>query len=143
MAENVVNAERGLNVLISEKMYKTKFKDWGIEKHLRSKDVLAAMEQIARRNGSGEPSEIIIRNRRVLVSDIERHVKRNPLLRKKLETGQNALNMDASGINCRTASPNIVELSVMTGRNGAHHTCVGTSVCLRCKILNLEVSSLS
>lgn len=121
-------------------MYKRKFKEWGLQKYLKAKDCQNAIKGLHERNLSGKASEIIIRNRKVLVSDVERHVKRNVTLRNAIRAEEVALDCHSSEVICRTPSPVFIEKAADFVILENAISRVGTVVCLRCKLLNLDVS---
>ncbi|KAK3934745.1 Clr5 domain-containing protein [Diplogelasinospora grovesii] len=98
----------------TDKMYKTKFKKWGLKKNISEPEAVCIYRMKRKRDAVGKNSEFFIRGRR-WDEDPQQHLSRKTGLLRQLEQ-ENADDYDdidgsaaALGIVCRTPSPEPVQ----------------------------------
>ncbi|OLN89783.1 hypothetical protein CCHL11_09500 [Colletotrichum chlorophyti] len=87
------------------KMYKSRIWKWGLDKKLKSDEVLAIMLLKRDRDALKKPTEYLIRGQVVDLDNINRYLKRNPSLMARLRAGQAPSLHASKEVACRTPSP--------------------------------------
>lgn len=89
----------------SVKMYKSRIWKWGLDKKLKSDEVLAILRLKIERDAQGKHSHFTIRGQPVDLDNINRYVKRNPLLLARLQAGQVPCIQTSHEVSCFTPPP--------------------------------------
>ncbi|KAH0544246.1 hypothetical protein GP486_008527 [Trichoglossum hirsutum] len=87
------------------KMFKTRIKKWGLDKKHKAPEVLEMVRLKRQRDAVGKKSKFFIRNRPVNWEDVERYLKRSRNLLTKFDSGFLEIGGHATGVVCRTPSP--------------------------------------
>lgn len=87
------------------KMYKSRIWKWGLDKKLKSDEVLAILILKSERDAMNKPSEFTIRGQPVDLDNINRYVRRNPGLVARFRAGQVPSIQTTLEVQCRTPSP--------------------------------------
>lgn len=86
-------------------MYKSRIWKWGLDKKLKSDEVLAILILKSERDALNRPSQFTIRGQPVDLDNITRYVRRNPQLMARLRAGQQPSIQTTLEVQCRTPSP--------------------------------------
>lgn len=87
------------------KMFKSRIWKWGLDKKLKSDEVLAIMVLKRDRDAANKPSEFTIRDQPVDMDNINRYIKRNPQLVARFRAGDVPSMQTILEVKCRTPSP--------------------------------------
>lgn len=87
------------------KMFKSRIWKWGLDKKLKSDEVLAIMVLKRDRDAANKPSEFTIRDQPVDMDNINRYIKRNPQLVARFRAGDVPSMQTIIEVKCRTPSP--------------------------------------
>ncbi|KAI9858052.1 MAG: hypothetical protein M1813_007864 [Trichoglossum hirsutum] len=87
------------------KMFKTRIKKWGLDKKHKAPEVLEMLRLKRQRDTVGKRSKFFTRNRPVNWEDVERYIKRSRTLLAKSDSGFLEIGGHATGVVCRTPSP--------------------------------------
>ena len=125
-------------------MYKTKFAQWGVQKYLKSADVLAILRQELDRDAVNKLSEFIVRGRKIHINAVKRHLSRNPGLLNTVIAKNATVNDQDRDIVCLTPPPEgnpVAESKVNGTQESKSIFWVANQDCLRCRLLGLIVST--
>jgi hypothetical protein len=86
-------------------MFKFRIKKWGLDKKHKAPEVLEMLRLKRQRDAVGKRSKFFIRNRPVSWEDVERYIKRSRTLLAKSDSGFLEIGGHATGVVCRTPSP--------------------------------------
>ncbi|CAM1510051.1 Fc.00g003860.m01.CDS01 [Cosmosporella sp. VM-42] len=87
------------------KMYKSRIWKWGLDKKLKSDEVLAILVLKSERDALKKPSQFTIRGQPVDLDNINRYIRRNPSLMARFRAGQMPSIQTTLEVQCRTPSP--------------------------------------
>ncbi|KAM0438975.1 hypothetical protein ACHAPT_001736 [Fusarium lateritium] len=99
----VLQREHGFTATV--KMYKSRIWKWGLDKKLKSDEVLAILIIKTERDAQGKASEFTIRGQKVDLDNINRYIRRNPGLVARFRAGELPNVNTHIEVNCRTPSP--------------------------------------
>ncbi|KAK1975839.1 Clr5 domain-containing protein [Colletotrichum cereale] len=106
--------ERDYSLYSTERMFKTRIQNWGLNKKLKEPEVLHIFQLNERRKAIGKKSEFFIRNQKVDWERLMRYLDRRPDLRHKLYGFvQDSADVHVDII-CRTPSP-VLDTSILSG----------------------------
>ncbi|CAG9994075.1 unnamed protein product [Clonostachys byssicola] len=97
--------ERDYGFEATVKMYKSRIWKWGLDKKLKSDEVLAILLLKHERDAQRKPSQFTIRGQPVDLDNINRYVKRNPLLLTRLRAGHQPSVQTSNEVSCFTPPP--------------------------------------
>ncbi|KAI5458462.1 hypothetical protein BGZ63DRAFT_46994 [Mariannaea sp. PMI_226] len=105
--------EREHNFTATVKMYKSRIWKWGLDKKLKSDEVLAILILKTERDAQGKPSEFTIRGQPVDLDNINRYIRRNPSLVARFRAGEVPSIQTTVEVQCHTpsASPQLAPLT--------------------------------
>ena len=86
-------------------MFKSRIWKWGLDKKLKSDEVLAILILKSERDAMNKPSQFTIRGQPVDLDNITRYVRRNPQLMARLRAGQMPSIQTTLEVQCRSPSP--------------------------------------
>lgn len=86
-------------------MYKSRIWKWGLDKKLKSDEVLAIMLLKQERDAQRKPSQFTIRGQPVSLDNINRYIKRNPVLVARFRSGQVPSVQTSHEVSCYTPPP--------------------------------------
>ncbi|KAM0237301.1 hypothetical protein ACHAPO_004648 [Fusarium lateritium] len=99
----VLEREHGFTATV--KMYKSRIWKWGLDKKLKSDEVLAILILRTEREAQGKTSEFTIRGQPVDLDNINRYVRRNPQLVTRFRAGVVPSIQTTLEVQCHTPSP--------------------------------------
>ncbi|KAF5024116.1 hypothetical protein F66182_3818 [Fusarium sp. NRRL 66182] len=99
----VLEREHGFTATV--KMYKSRIWKWGLDKKLKSDEVLAILILRTEREAQGKTSEFTIRGQPVDLDNINRYIRRNPGLVARFRAGVVPSIQTTLEVQCRTPSP--------------------------------------
>ncbi|KAF4459001.1 hypothetical protein FALBO_14248 [Fusarium albosuccineum] len=99
----VLEREHGFTATV--KMYKSRIWKWGLDKKLKSDEVLAILILKTEREAQGKISEFTIRGQPVDLDNINRYIRRNPGLVARFRAGEVPSIQTTLEVQCRTPSP--------------------------------------
>ncbi|KAI8655899.1 Clr5 domain-containing protein [Fusarium keratoplasticum] len=99
----ILQREHGFTATV--KMYKSRIWKWGLDKKLKSDEVLAILIIKTERDAQGKASEFTIRGQKVDLDNINRYIRRNPGLVARFRAGELPNVNTHIEVNCRTPSP--------------------------------------
>ncbi|EXM02332.1 hypothetical protein NOF04DRAFT_21918 [Fusarium oxysporum II5] len=99
----VLEREHGFTATV--KMYKSRIWKWGLDKKLKSDEVLAILILRTEREAQGKISEFTIRGQPVDLDNINRYIRRNPGLVARFRAGVVPSIQTTLEVQCRTPSP--------------------------------------
>ncbi|KAM5356439.1 hypothetical protein ACJ41O_003085 [Fusarium nematophilum] len=100
---DVLEREHGFTATV--KMYKSRIWKWGLDKKLKSDEVLAILILRTERESQGKTSEFTIRGQPVDLDNINRYIRRNPGLVARFRAGEQPSIQTTLEVQCRTPSP--------------------------------------
>ena len=86
-------------------MYRTRIKKWGLDKKLKESEVLDIIHRKRQRDTLGKSSSVIIRNKKIPWSRIEKYIHRNPRVEMMLSSGELPVREIVNQVVCRTPTP--------------------------------------
>lgn len=86
-------------------MYKSRIWKWGLDKKLKSDEVLAILILKQERDAQRKPTQFTIRGQPVDLDNINRYIKRNPLLVARFRAGQVPSVQTSHEVSCYTPPP--------------------------------------
>lgn len=89
----------------SVKMYKSRIWKWGLDKKLKSDEVLAILLLKHERDAQRKPTQFTIRGQPVDLDNINRYIKRNPVLVARFRSGQVPSVQTSHEVSCYTPPP--------------------------------------
>lgn len=89
----------------SVKMYKSRIWKWGLDKKLKSDEVLAILLLKQGRDAQRKPTQFTIRGQPVGLDNINRYVKRNPVLLARFRSGKLPSVQTSHEVSCYTPPP--------------------------------------
>ncbi|KAM0354196.1 hypothetical protein ACHAPU_001232 [Fusarium lateritium] len=101
----VLEREHGFTATV--KMYKSRIWKWGLDKKLKSDEVLAILILRTEREAQGKTSEFTIRGQPVDLDNINRYIRRNPQLVARFHAGVVPSIQTTLEVQCRTPSPTV------------------------------------
>ncbi|KAM0558215.1 hypothetical protein ACHAPJ_004900 [Fusarium lateritium] len=101
----VLKREHGFTATV--KMYKSRIWKWGLDKKLKSDEVLAILIAKTERDSQGKASEFTIRGQPVDLDNINRYIRRNPGLVARFRAGVVPSIQTTIEVQCRTPSPTL------------------------------------
>ncbi|RFN45660.1 hypothetical protein FIE12Z_10106 [Fusarium flagelliforme] len=99
----VLEREHGFTATV--KMYKSRIWKWGLDKKLKSDEVLAILILRTEREAQGKTSEFTIRGQPVDLDNINRYIRRNPQLVARFQAGVVPSIQTTLEVQCRTPGP--------------------------------------
>ncbi|KAF4983393.1 hypothetical protein FZEAL_1122 [Fusarium zealandicum] len=99
----ILEREHGFTATV--KMYKSRIWKWGLDKKLKSDEVLAILIRRTEREAQNKASEFTIRGQPVDIDNINRYVRRNPGLVARFHAGEVPSIQTTMEVQCRTPSP--------------------------------------
>ncbi|KAM0199502.1 hypothetical protein ACHAPI_003264 [Fusarium lateritium] len=102
-----LDVNRKIDQFGSVKMYKSRIWKWGLDKKLKSDEVLAILILKTERDAQGKTSEFTIRGQPVDLDNINRYVRRNPQLVARFHAGVVPSIQTTLEVQCQTPPPTL------------------------------------
>ncbi|KAK3939983.1 Clr5 domain-containing protein [Diplogelasinospora grovesii] len=94
------------NFHATPKMYKTRLKEWGISKTVKSTEVVAALQTLENYQAVGKSSQVTIHGKEIDLEFVRNYIKRNKSRIKRLDVGEAAISL-ALGTNNKPPRPRV------------------------------------
>ncbi|KAF7555502.1 hypothetical protein G7Z17_g2130 [Cylindrodendrum hubeiense] len=96
---------RTYNFNATPRMYKHRFRKWGLDKKYKEKEVIQMSLLKQQRDALGKQSIFVIRGKRVDWEQVEKYIHRRPDLETKIKAGMLTLSSSNFDLFCRSPSP--------------------------------------